>query len=167
MTDNCTPNFTPAPPLGGIGSVPGAAGFRLAHRSLPPPCHASGKTASARSPKSLPAARRSRSKQASSSYSKTNLGPLGRRQFLQSATSSMIAAAAGGESLRQAAASTASPKKVPWPKPIGSPVLDSLPPVIENSRDVHTNVDKLSKSPAGWPTKNFPCPNISCPWASA
>jgi hypothetical protein len=30
-----------------------------------------------------------------------------------------------------------------WPKPIGSPVLDSLPPVIEHSRDVHTNVDKI------------------------
>ena len=75
-----------------------------------------------------------------------NLGPLGRRQFLQSATSSIIAAATGGESLRQAAGVTPSPQKaLPWPKTIGSPVLDSLPPVIENSRAVHTSVEKLSE----------------------
>ena len=29
-----------------------------------------------------------------------------------------------------------------WPKPIGSPVLESLRPVIEHSRGVRTNVDK-------------------------
>ncbi len=92
-----------------------------------------------------------------------NFGPLGRRQFLQSATSSVIAAAAGGESLRQAAASSASRKKVPWPKPIGSPVLDSLPPVIENSRDVHTNVDKLIEV-AGWMAyEELPMPEYFLP----
>ncbi len=75
----------------------------------------------------------------------------------------MIAAAAGGESLRQAAASIPSRAKVPWPKPIGSPVLDSLPPVIENSRDVHTNVDKLVEV-AGWMAyEELPMPEYHLP----
>src|ERR1700722_12483376 len=30
-----------------------------------------------------------------------------------------------------------------WPKPIGSPVLESIRPAIENSRDVFTHVDKI------------------------
>jgi len=89
--------------------------------------------------------------------------PLGRRQFLQNATSSMIAAAAGGESLRQAAASTASPHKVRWPKPIGSPVLDSLPPVIENSRDVHTNLDKLVEVASWMAYEELPMPEYHLP----
>src|SRR6201987_5367674 len=35
------------------------------------------------------------------------------------------------------------------PRLTGSPVLDRLPPVIEDSRDVHTNVDKV-REVAGW-----------------
>jgi len=30
-----------------------------------------------------------------------------------------------------------------WPKPIGSPVLESIRPAIEHSRDVFTHVDKI------------------------
>jgi hypothetical protein len=75
----------------------------------------------------------------------------------------MIAAAAGGETLRQAAATPASREKVRWPKPIGSPVLDSLPPVIENSRDVHTNVEKLVEV-AGWMAyEELPMPDYFLP----
>jgi len=36
-----------------------------------------------------------------------------------------------------------------WPKPIGSPVLDSLRPAIEHSRDVFTHIDKIVEV-AGW-----------------
>jgi Potential Queuosine, Q, salvage protein family len=86
-----------------------------------------------------------------------------RRRFLRGLGGYMMLAAAGGESLRQAAASTASPQKVRWPKPIGSPVLDSLPPVIENSRDVHTNVDKLVEV-AGWMAyEELPMPDYFLP----
>jgi hypothetical protein len=77
----------------------------------------------------------------------------------------MIAAAAGGASLRQAASSTSSPKpeKVRWPKPIGSPVLDSLPPLIENSRDVHTNVDKLVEVASWMAYEELPMPEYHLP----
>src|ERR1700745_896087 len=33
--------------------------------------------------------------------------------------------------------------EIRWPKPIGSPVLESIRPAIENSRDVFTHVDKI------------------------
>jgi hypothetical protein len=86
-----------------------------------------------------------------------------RRRFLRGLGGFMMLAAAGGESPPQAAASTASPQKVRWPKPIGSPVLDSLPPVIEHSRDVHTNVEKLVEV-AGWMAyEELPMPDYFLP----
>ena len=36
-----------------------------------------------------------------------------------------------------------------WPTMAGSPVLESLRPVIERAQDVHTNVDKIVEV-AGW-----------------
>jgi hypothetical protein len=53
---------------------------------------------------------------------------------------------------------------VRWPKPIGSPVLDSLHPVIENSRDVQTHVERIIEV-AGWmayeelPFPEYPLPS--------
>jgi len=50
-----------------------------------------------------------------------------------------------------------------WPKPIGSPVLESLRPVIANSRDVHTNVDKIIEV-AGWMAyEELPMPEYHLP----
>src|SRR5208282_1361603 len=50
-----------------------------------------------------------------------------------------------------------------WPKPIGSPVLESLRPVIENSRDVRTNVDKIVEV-AGWMGyEELPMPDYALP----
>ena len=98
--NGCT-NNSPAPGPGFVGSVPGPLGIHLraAHRRH----HATHRA------KWLPGDYRNRSRQHAVRVPSrrqvrilTNLGPLGRRQFLQSATSSMIAAAAGGESLRQA-----------------------------------------------------------------
>jgi Potential Queuosine, Q, salvage protein family len=86
-----------------------------------------------------------------------------RRRFLRGFGGFMMLAAAGGESLRQAAASTASREKVRWPKPIGSPVLDSLPPVIENSRDVHTNVEKLVEVASWMAYEELPMPEYHLP----
>jgi hypothetical protein len=83
----------------------------------------------------------------------------------------MMLAAAGGESLRPAAASS-SPEShshlnsggaLRWPKPIGSPVLDSLRPVIEKSRDVRTNIDKITEV-AGWMAyEELPMPDYHLP----
>src|ERR1700721_1353356 len=50
-----------------------------------------------------------------------------------------------------------------WPTLSGSPVLDSLRPVIENSRDVRTNIGKIIEV-AGWlgyeelPLRDFALP---------
>src|SRR5215475_13492349 len=50
------------------------------------------------------------------------------------------------------------------PRLTGSPVLDSLPPVIEHSRDVHTNVAKLREG-AGWMAyEDLPMPDYQLPF---
>jgi len=81
-------------------------------------------------------------------------------------------AAAGGNPLRHAASANLSDVNLDgvksdaslrWPKPIGSPVLDSLRPVIENSRDVHTHVDKIVEV-AGWMAyEELPMPEYHLP----
>jgi hypothetical protein len=91
-------------------------------------------------------------------------GFTGRRQFLQGLGSSMVLAAAGGEGLPAAASFSARDNSaLRWPKPIGSPVLDSLRPVIENSRDVRTHVDKIVEA-AGWMAyEELPMPDYHLP----
>ncbi len=50
-----------------------------------------------------------------------------------------------------------------WPKPIGSPVLESLSPVISNSRDVHAHVAKIVEV-AGWMAyEDLPMPEYPVP----
>jgi hypothetical protein len=81
-------------------------------------------------------------------------------------------AAAGGFSLRHASdallfttnrKSLKSSTPLRWPKPIGSPVLDSLHPVIENSRDVHTHVERIVEV-AGWMAyEELPMPEYHLP----
>jgi Potential Queuosine, Q, salvage protein family len=100
-------------------------------------------------------------------------GPFGRRQVLQGLSGSMMLAAAGGFDLRRVAgadssanATTASvsSQTLRWPQPIGSPVLDSLRPVIEHSRDVQTHVDKISEV-AGWMAyEDLPVPEYALPF---
>jgi len=52
----------------------------------------------------------------------------------------------------------------PLPRLTGSPVLDSLPPVIEHSRDVHTNVDRV-REVAGWMAyEELPMPDYQLPF---
>ena len=76
-----------------------------------------------------------------------------RRNFLQS-----IATAAA------LAAIPAEPAPLPWPKLVGSPVLDSLRPVIERSRDVHTHPTKI-KEVAGWMAyEELPMPEYEIPF---
>jgi hypothetical protein len=53
---------------------------------------------------------------------------------------------------------------VRWPTLSGSPVLDSLRPVIENSRDVRTNVEKITEV-AGWMGyEELPLPEFTLPF---
>jgi hypothetical protein len=51
-----------------------------------------------------------------------------------------------------------------WPKLTGSPVLDSIRPVIERSRDVQTHVDKIVEV-AGWMAyEELPIPDYALPF---
>jgi len=99
-----------------------------------------------------------------------NFGALGRRRFLQGLGGSMVLAA-GPVNPDRAAASFSSENHTDlnsgaplrWPKPIGSPVLDSLRPVIEKSRDVRTHVDKIVEV-AGWMAyEELPTPDYHLP----
>jgi len=82
-----------------------------------------------------------------------------RRQFLQAAAAVGAMAAASGK-LRAGSPAPA----VRWPKLKGSPVLDSLHPVIERSRDVHTHVEKIVEV-AGWMAyEELPMPEYQIPF---
>jgi len=74
----------------------------------------------------------------------------GRRQFLKAISSSSLVASSRGistvvDSITLGDGST----PFRWPKPIGSPVLESLRPAIEHSRDVFTHFEKIVEV-AGW-----------------
>lgn len=84
-----------------------------------------------------------------------------RRQFL-GAMATIGAMAAAGKS--DALGATAGGSAVRWPKLVGSPVLDSLHPAIEHSRDVRTNVDKIVEV-AGWMAyEELPMPDYQMPF---
>src|SRR5450755_2854801 len=87
------------------------------------------------------------------------LGSPDRRQFLEAiATVGAMTTLSG----TLTAASTSS--AVRWPILTGSPVLDSLHPVIENSRDVRTNPDKIMEV-AGWMGyEELPFPEFTVPF---
>ena len=57
--------------------------------------------------------------------------------------------------------------EIRWPKLVGSPVLDSLHPVIQHSRDVRTHVDKIVEV-AGWMGyEELPMPDFGVPYGLA
>ena len=77
-----------------------------------------------------------------------------RRTFMKGISAISIVSTAGSELLHSAAAAAESSQKarapeIRWPKRIGSPVLESIRPVIENSRDVFTHNEKIVDV-AGW-----------------
>jgi hypothetical protein len=70
-------------------------------------------------------------------------------------------AATGNSEVRDPASGNST---VRWPKLAGSPVLDSLHPVIEHSRDVRTHVDKVAEV-AGWMAyEELPMPDYQMPF---
>jgi hypothetical protein len=84
-----------------------------------------------------------------------------RRLFLAGiATMGAIAATARGATFSPSSGVSA----VRWPKLTGSPVLDSLHPVIEHSRDVRTHVDAIVEV-AGWMAyEELPLPDYQMPF---
>lgn len=73
-------------------------------------------------------------------------------------------AASGGASIPYAGTpSSINISSFRWPKPIGSPVLDSLRPVIENSRDVRTNTDKIVEVASWMAYEELPMPDYHLP----
>jgi len=53
---------------------------------------------------------------------------------------------------------------IPWPRMQGSPVLDSLRPVIENSRDVRTHYGKVREVASWMAYEELPLPNLAVPF---
>ncbi len=53
---------------------------------------------------------------------------------------------------------------LPWPKLTGSPVLDSIRPVIEQSRDVQTNYEKILEVANWMAYEELPLPDYALPF---
>jgi len=91
-----------------------------------------------------------------------------RRRFLKSLGTVATLTAAGSSSLLAATFLERQNKPVNsvvrWPLPIGSPVLDSLAPVIENSRDVHTHVEKIVEAASWMAYEDLPMPEFALPF---
>ena len=88
-----------------------------------------------------------------------------RRHVLQGIASFATVVAARNNSVYTAKSKTSdSADSTYWPRPLGSPVTESLRPVIENSRDVHTHYDKIVEI-AGWMAhEELPMPNLAVPY---
>jgi hypothetical protein len=91
----------------------------------------------------------------------------GRRRFLTGLARSLAVlplVRPFGWSLVRASVSHAKDNSVRWPILRGSPVLDSLRPVIENSRDARTNIAKIVEV-AGWMGyEELPLPEFTLPF---
>ena len=82
-----------------------------------------------------------------------------RRQFLEAmATLGAMTTLSGSVN---AASSPSAPR---WPRLTGSPVLDSLHPVIEHSRDVRTHVDKIIEVANWMAYEDLPMPDYQMPF---
>src|ERR1035438_9133452 len=90
----------------------------------------------------------------------------GRRRFLTGLVGSLAVLPAGrplASSLKNSTTLTKD-NSVRWPILSGSPVLDSLRPVIENSREVRTNIETIVEV-AGWMGyEELPLPEFTLPF---
>jgi len=97
-----------------------------------------------------------------------SLRATGRRRFLQGLGSAIMMAAAGSDKLLAASffggSGVTQGTAVRWPKPIGSPVLDSLHPVIEHSRDVSTDVERIVEVAKFMAYEALPMPEYALPY---
>jgi len=91
-----------------------------------------------------------------------NDSPFTRRQMLKAIPAAAVAGGLNG--FASASIPNSSTQSLPWPPRLGSPVTESLRPVIENSRDVRTHYDKIVEV-AGWMAyEELPTPNLSVPY---
>src|ERR1700730_16705801 len=79
-------------------------------------------------------------------------------------TSSLRRRATDSASCSQTSASIAKENPVRWPLLSGSPVLDSLRPVIQNSRHVRTNVEKIIAVAGVTGYEELPLPEFTLPF---
>jgi len=88
-----------------------------------------------------------------------------RRYVLQGIASFAIVAAARNSSVYTVNSKTSgSADAAHRPRPLGSPVTESLRPVVENSRDVRTHYDRIVEI-AGWMAyEELPMPNLAVPY---
>src|ERR1700676_2652510 len=90
-----------------------------------------------------------------------------RRRFLTSLAGSLASlplARPFATSLMNNSSTIVKENPVRWPILRGSPVLDSLRPVIENSHDVRTNIEKITEV-AGWMGyEELPLPEFTLPF---
>ena len=87
-----------------------------------------------------------------------------RREVLKAASAFATVAVAGTQLGVAVPRAPESSLHVPWPKLVGSPVLDSLRPVIEKSRDVKTHYEKV-REVANWMAyEDLPMPKIAVPY---
>ena len=87
-----------------------------------------------------------------------------RRQALKGITIAAVAAEANPSSVAVQSAPVPAARSLPWPRPLGSPVTESLRPVIEKSRHVRTHYEKIVEI-AGWMAfEELPMPNLGVPF---
>ena len=86
------------------------------------------------------------------------------RRHLLRGMATATALAAVGETFTFAAASAPSSASLPWPSPLGSPVTESLRPVIENSRDVHIHYENIVAVASWMAYEELPFPNLAIPY---
>ena len=106
-----------------------------------------------------------------SNTSLSGINAMNRRNFLNIVCkTAVIAQLAPSATLPAALANprrASSKETMHWPKTNGSPVLESLRYVIENSRDVHTNYDKLVDVASWMAYEELPMPEYALPFGLA
>ncbi len=89
---------------------------------------------------------------------------LSRRQVLKGISAVGALASVGKTSIFADSRSSSSAGSLPWPRPLGSPVTESLRPVIENSRDVSTRYEKIVEVANWMAYEELPMPNLAVPY---
>ncbi|HUO13622.1 MAG TPA: queuosine salvage family protein [Verrucomicrobiae bacterium] len=91
-----------------------------------------------------------------------------RRQLLQGMSAVSAAAVASKAHALPSRSETSAPfeksEAIPWPRPQGSPVTESLRPVIETSRDVRTHYEKIREVASWMAYEELPLPNLAIPF---
>jgi hypothetical protein len=90
---------------------------------------------------------------------------LSRRDVLKGiATTGSFAIATETLSFSSISKNRAGSPSLPWPESHGSPVIESLRPVIGRSRDVRTNYDKIKEIASWMAYEDLPLPNLAVPY---